>query len=66
LPAHYIDHYNLNPLHETDGEYAVFTVTAIRFLENRPIEDHPRILEIDEMLCEVRLPLALIPLEKHP
>src|SRR5208283_289915 len=63
--AHHIDHHDFNAFQETDGEYAVFPVTALSSLERRPVENPYGILEIDVVLCEVRLPFTLVPLEKH-
>jgi hypothetical protein len=63
--AHHIDHYYFNVFHKTDSEYAVFTTTAVSSLEHRPVQSSLGIPEIGVVFCEVRLPLAFIPLEKH-
>jgi hypothetical protein len=65
LAAHSIDHYDLNIPHQSDGEYAVFTVTMLRSFEDPPVKSHSRILEINEVLCEVGFPFAFVPFEEH-
>jgi hypothetical protein len=65
LAAHYVDHYDFNVFHEADGKYAVFPMTAVHSLEHRPVEYSFGIPKIDVVFCEVRLPLAFTPLEKH-
>ena len=60
-----VDDYDFYVFHETDSEYAVFSVTAIHSLKHRPVEHPLGISKVDVMFCEVDLPLAFIPLEKH-
>jgi hypothetical protein len=40
-------------------------MTAVNSLEHRPVKHSFGIPKIDVVFCEVRLPLAFIPLEKH-
>src|SRR5450756_1337472 len=63
--AHHVDHYDFNVFHETDGKYAIFTMTGVHSLEHWPVKYSFGIPKIDVMFCEIRLSLALIPLEKH-
>jgi hypothetical protein len=62
--VHHVDHYDFNVFHKTDSEYALFTMTAVNSLEHRPVKHSFRIPKIDVMFCEVRLPLAFVPLDK--
>jgi hypothetical protein len=64
--AHPIDHYDFNVFHKTDREYAVFTTAAVHSLEHRPVKYSLGLPKIDVVFCEVRLPLAFIPLECIP
>jgi hypothetical protein len=63
--AYHIDHYDFHVIHETDGEYAIFRMTAVHSLEHRPVKYSFDIPKIDVVFREVRLPLTFIPLEKH-
>src|ERR1019366_544411 len=63
--AHHVDHYDFNVFHETDGKYAIFTMTGVHSLEHWPVKHSFGIPKIDVVFCEIRLLLALIPLEKH-
>ncbi|MGD0567426.1 MAG: hypothetical protein ABSA78_03395 [Candidatus Sulfotelmatobacter sp.] len=36
-----------------------------RLLEHRAVKNPHRVLEVDVVLCEVGLAIALVPLEKH-
>jgi len=40
-------------------------MTAVNSLEHRPVKYSFGIPKIDVVFCEVRLPLAFIPLERH-
>jgi hypothetical protein len=64
--AHPIDHYDFNVFHKTDREYAVFTTATVHSLEHRPVKYSLGLPKIDVVFCEVRLPLAFIPLESIP
>jgi hypothetical protein len=65
LAAHHVDNYDFDVFHETDGQSAIFAMTAASSLEHRPFQHSLRIPKIDVVFCEVRLPLAFIPLEEH-
>ena len=65
LAAHDVNHYDLDIFHEADGQHAVFAVAALSFLEDWSVEDLRGVLKVNQVLCEIRLTLAFVPLEKH-
>jgi hypothetical protein len=41
-------------------------MTPLHFLEYRAFKNFHGIGQVDQMLCEIGLPLGFVPLEEHP
>ena len=63
--AHGVNHDDLNIFEQAHGENPILPVTTLHLLEHWVFENLHRIREIDQMLCEIRLPLGFVPLEKY-